>query len=292
MRLFFLGLVWLAGASVALGDGLPLTTKQVSLMLRSGYSNETVMRELAAHHFGETFDSAVESQLTKAGASPTLLNALRNGSFQASSAEIKAAEEKLAAGEAAAARAQEASTAPAKASGSTEDRPPNQPGVARSTSANLVYQHLKGELVQIRQGAITRFEDEALEQKRYFLFFFSANWDSDGRKFTPTLVDFYNRVLPQHPEFEIIFFSADRSQFGMETYLRQNSMPWPAVAYDKLPAEAAAIDMKNIKTVPCLLLIDSDGRILAKTGEDKTPEDILSETDRILSEPKKIVQTR
>ena len=281
MRLRLLGLVWLCAASLALGDGLPLTSKQVSLMLRSGYSSETVMRELATHHFGDPFDSTVESQLTKAGASPALLDALRRGSFQASSSEIAAAEEKLAAREQTVAHAQETSEATTGAPGPVETRSPNQS--RPSNSVNLVYQLLKGDLVETRQGAVIHFDDEALERKHYFLFFFSATRDSVGRKFIPTLVDYYNRVQPQHPEFEVIFFSADRSQFGMETFLRQNSMPWPTVAYEKTIEKVAAIDLKNIQNLPCLILVDSAGRILSKTGDGKTPEDVLPEIDRILN---------
>src|SRR4029077_12093266 len=99
MRLFLTSSALLVSAALALSAGLPLTAKEVSLMLRSGYSSETIMRELAARHFGDAVDSAVEKQLEKAGASPALLNALRNGSFRASPDEIAAAEEKLAAQE-------------------------------------------------------------------------------------------------------------------------------------------------------------------------------------------------
>jgi len=291
MRLFVLGVMLFGSTQFAWGEGLPLTTKQVSLMLRSGYSSETVMRELATHHFGDSFDSTVESQLIKAGASPALLNAMRSGSFQASPAEIAAAEEKLAAQEEALAHAQEAASPASKPSSHTGSRTPNQSSA--SSSVNVVYQHLKGDLVEARQGAITHFDDEALEQKRFFLFFFSANWDPAGRKFTSTLVDYYKRIESQHPEFEVIFFSADRSQFGMQTYLQQNNMPWPAVAYDKIPEKAAVIEMKNIQNIPCLILVDSSGKIWAKTGDGKTPDDVLAEIDRILhgAKPDKVART-
>src|SRR4051794_10533034 len=99
MRLFLTSSSLLVSAALAFSAGLPLTTKQVSLMLRSGYSSETVMQELANHHFGDTFDPAVEKQLQKAGATPALLDALRSGSFRASPDEIAAAEQKLAAQE-------------------------------------------------------------------------------------------------------------------------------------------------------------------------------------------------
>ena len=62
----------------------PLTTQDVSLMLRSGYSNEAVLRELSTRRFGDTFDSKAEQQLIKAGAGESLINALRSGVYQLS----------------------------------------------------------------------------------------------------------------------------------------------------------------------------------------------------------------
>src|SRR3954470_22946459 len=123
MRLFLSLSAFLISAALAVSAGLPLTTKQVSLMLRSGYSSETVMHELANHHFGDTFDPAVEKQLQKAGASPVLLDALRKGSFQASESEIVAAEQKLAEQEELAAGTQTAS--PPKAVTSKANQRPN-----------------------------------------------------------------------------------------------------------------------------------------------------------------------
>jgi len=290
MRLLVIGLLLLGSVSPAFSDGLPLTTKQVSLMLRSGYSSETVMKELATHHFGDAFDATVETQLKKAGASPVLIDAIRNGSFQASASEIAAAEEKLAAQEENTNDPQEPSQPKPKVTAPVQ-RPNSLP--PRST-VNEVYRLLKGDLVSAHQGAVTRFDDDGIEKKKYFLFFFSANWSPAGRKLTPQLVEYYNRTQPQHPEFEVIFFSADRSQFGMETYLQQNNMPWPAVAYPKISSKAAAMETKSITNIPCLMLIDAGGHILSQNSADKTPEQVLADVDKVLAgtHPAQIARTR
>lgn len=256
-------------------------------MLRSGYSSETVVAELARHHFGDAFDVTVETQLRKAGATPALIDALRSGSYQASPGEIAAAEEKLAAQEE---TAQETHAPPAKPNVGAPAQRPNTPPT--TTGVNEVYRLLKGDLVYAHQGAITRFDDDGLEKKKYFLFFFSANWAPAGRKFTPQLVEYYNRVQPQHPEFEVILFSADRSQFGMETYLQQNHMPWPAVAYPKIGAKAAAMEMKSVSNIPCLILIDAGGHILSQSSSDKTAEQVLADVDKILANPAQIARSR
>ena len=57
-----------SGILAAMAGSTPLTAREVGLMLRSGYSSDAVMRELAARHFADTFDSTVEEQLKRAGA--------------------------------------------------------------------------------------------------------------------------------------------------------------------------------------------------------------------------------
>src|SRR6266481_4754989 len=49
---------------------LPLTVSELSLMLRSGYSSNSVRQELAQRHFVDTVDAAKETALLNAGASP------------------------------------------------------------------------------------------------------------------------------------------------------------------------------------------------------------------------------
>ena len=146
-----------------------------------------------------------------------------------------------------------------------------------------MYLHLKDNLVYLHQGGVIHFDDEALEPKKIYLLFFSANWSIPGRKFTPQLVDYYNRTESEHPEFEIVFFSADHSQFGMETYMTQTSMPWPALAYDKRNGKAGD-NLGN--EIPSLVLADSSGKIISRSHAGDHPvglEDVLQETDRILN---------
>jgi nucleoredoxin len=266
---------------------MPLTTHEISLMLRSGYSSDSIIHELSVRHFADAFDDAAEKQLTQAGASAALVNALRKGSFQASPAEIAAANEKIAARQdQAAAGAERAQTGLQKPAGYATEGKLRAGSATPSNAGNSVYEFLKGDLVWRHQNSTVHFDDEGLEQKKYFLFFFSANWSPVGRKFTSQLVDYYNRVSPQHPELEIIFFSADHSQFGMETYLGQSNMPWPAIAFDKVGVKTAQMQADQIKEIPALILIDSNGRVLSNgygQGKESGPEKVLADLDKILA---------
>src|ERR1700738_3623438 len=81
-RWVFLGL-FLYALAVQAGQ-LPLTVRELSLMLRSGYSSNSVMQELAQRHFVDTIDAAKETALLSAGASPELVAALKTGTYSLS----------------------------------------------------------------------------------------------------------------------------------------------------------------------------------------------------------------
>jgi len=281
----FLLVTFLLGASVcrAICGPMPLTAKEIGLMLRSGYSSEVVMRELSARHFADSFDATVEKQLVQSGANQSLIDALRSGTYKLSSSEMAATKEKLAdkkQREVLAAEQSRASGPPQQSAPAPARSVPKASGVG---APGMTYQLLKGDLVYWHQGTLRHFDDEALENKKLYLFFFSANWSPQGRKFTPQLVEYYNRVAPQHPEFEVIFFSADRSPFGMETYMGQANMPWPAVDYEKLGSKAA-IQNNFVRGIPCLILVDGSGQVLSNSyGTEKNlgPETVLADLDKI-----------
>ena len=111
---------------------------------------------------------------------------------------------------------------------------------------------------------MARFDDEPLAKKKLIALYFSAQWCAPCRKFTPQLVEFYNRVASQHPEFEIVFVSNDRTPFGMETYMRDMQMPWPAIDFAKLPGKEALQKYAG-EGIPCLVLLDASGKVLSHT---------------------------
>src|SRR5438270_767937 len=94
MRLRLLPLVVLASAAVLFGSSAPLTIKEVGLMLRSGYSSDTVLRELSKRHLANVLDAGAEKALKEAGASAALLDALNNTAFRASASQVAALEQK------------------------------------------------------------------------------------------------------------------------------------------------------------------------------------------------------
>jgi nucleoredoxin len=259
--------------------------KDISLMLRSGYSSKTVLEELGKRRFADTLDTFKENQLIYAGASPELLVALKGGSYAVSAEEAariqqqKELEKKQRTVKTEDARKFDTLYQAQLAQGKAADE------MRRQIEARAVYQQVKGDLVQFRNGSVTPFDDGALADKKLFLIYFSAHWCQPCRLFTPNLVKYYNEASAKHPEFDLIFVSRDKSSFAMETYMREASMPWPAIDYQKI-ATKAGIQKFAGQGIPDLVLVDSTGKVLADSfqgGQYVGPGKVLQALDKILS---------
>jgi nucleoredoxin len=285
MRQLLLTLL-LAGttASAVFGRSLPLTMKEVSLMLRSGYSSEAVRKEISVRHFADTCDAAAEKTLREAGAAPALIDAIKSGSYTISPAEAHLAQDELAAQAAKRARDTEQFR---KLDTLYQDqlRRARAAAPAKSGTAGALADHLKGDLVFLKNGNLARFDDDMLPKKKLIALYFSAQWCPPCRKFTPQLIEFYNRIAREHVEFEIVFVSFDRSPSGMETHMRDAQMPWPAIDFAKLPGKAALKKYAG-GSIPCLVLLDDSGKVISDTYAGQKyvgPEKVLTDLNAILT---------
>jgi nucleoredoxin len=285
------GFVWVVLLFVfaAQAGQLPLTVKEISLMLRSGYSSNAVIQELASRHFADKLDDPdKEKTLTQSGASPELMAALKSGTYSLSPEQMTIAQQQIA-------DKTKRRAAEAEASRQFDSLYRSQIAKQRADAAarpsvsgpNAIHELVKGDLVSFHNGALGHFDDETLDRKKLIALYFSAHWCAPCRKFTPTLVDYYNRVATQHPEFEIIFVSLDKSQFAFETYLREANMPWPAIDYQKL-AGKDGIRKYAGDAIPCLVLVDQTGKVISDSFAGKEyvgPGKVLTDLDAIFAAP-------
>jgi len=245
------------------------------------------MQELSVRHFADTLDAPKEKMLVQAGASADLINALKNGTYSLSAEQMAIAQQQIV--DQAKRREMEAESS-RKFDTLYQDQLARQRAAAaakaQSMKGNAIHELVKGDLVSWHYGSLTHFDDAVLEQKKLIALYFSASWCGPCRKFTPLLVDYYNHVAPQHPEFEIIFVSLDRSPFGMETYIRETNMPWPAIDYQKLESKAAVKRYMG-SGIPCLVLLDATGKVISDTFSGTQylgPEKVLSDLDTIFAQ--------
>jgi nucleoredoxin len=256
--------------------------KDISLMLRSGYSLATVEKEVSTRHFFDGIDPVAEKALLQAGATPDFVERLKSGAFDVPAAEIATVQEELAAKtrrrELQAAEAQKLNTL-------YQAQKAAPPAPAKTVVGTPIYDLIKGDLVTSKNGILQTYNDQPLEQKKLIALYFSAHWCGPCRKFTPQLVEYYNRVAPSHPEFEIVFVSNDRSGPAMEAYMRDMQMPWPAVKFEKI-AEKGLLNQYAGPGIPCLVLMDGAGRVLSHSYDGKTyrgPAKVVADLEAIFA---------
>ncbi len=282
MRFFLAAVILLLATSLGLpGSPAPLTVKEVSLMLRSGYSSDTVERELAARHFLGPLDPAGEKSLVQAGASPTLITGLKSGTFAVPASAQEAIKAELAAKEQRrAAQAEQSRKLDTLYQAQQEQKRKSAPPSGKT--GNAIASLVKGDLVASKGGVLRPYLDAEFEQKKLIGLYYSAHWCGPCRKFTPNLVAFYNRNVAAHPEFEILFVSNDKTAIAMGGYMREQQMPWPAVNYDKIAGNGALRKYAGA-SIPCLVIVDETGKGVFDTyaGQNyRGPEAVLTDLDQ------------
>ena len=265
-------------------SALPLTAKEVGLMLRSGYSSASIERELTQRHFVGSLDLQQEETLIKAGASADLIAGINSGAYALSAEESAKAEQQISdLNQKRAAAAESAKTADAR----YREQVQRERSATTKTNegATATADFLNGCLVRCRNGTIVPAEDDALAKKTLILYYFSAHWCGPCRQFTPKLIDYYNRVVAVHPEVELVFYSNDRSAGDMEKYMAETGMPWLAIDYDKRK-EKENLSQTAGSSIPALFLCERTGRLLSNAvvdGKYVGPQKVLTDLDAILA---------
>jgi nucleoredoxin len=280
-RLVYLSLSIFALA--ALAGQMPLTVSEISLMLRTGYSSASLMEELSKRHFADSIDETKEKALVKSGASAELIDKLKSGVYSLSPEKIEAVQEQMATE--ADRRAQEAEAAQkAEARYQAEvirNRTAKPSATLNAGGTAAVSEFLKNDLIRVRSGDVVHADETSLANKKLIAFYFSAEWCGPCRKFTPQLIDYYKRVAAEHPEFEIVFYSSDKSQYAMEKYMRDENMPWPAIDFPKLK-DKEVLKKNAGNGIPALVLVDPSGKVISSSESGGTQK-VLNELDAIFA---------
>jgi thiol-disulfide isomerase/thioredoxin len=142
---------------------------------------------------------------------------------------------------------------------------------------------LEGKLVRLADGRLQDVEPGALAGVKYIGLYYSASWCGPCRQFTPEFVNAYRKLKQAHPEFEVVFVSADHSARDMAGYMRDDRMPWLAVKYER--REQKVMDFSG-PGIPCLVLVEAaTAKVLADSYEGDNylgPGHVLREAQRIL----------
>lgn len=135
---------------------------------------------------------------------------------------------------------------------------------ASAAAASVFDEALDGSLVKLSDKSLKSFKDFKKPSK-YYLFYYTASWCGPCQKFTPSLVEFYNKK--KNDEFEVVLVSSDRDEDAMENYSVEKKMPWPQLKLSKV--EKFKREFKHPGTgIPNLVLCDLEGKLVKTSYVD------------------------
>ncbi len=145
-----------------------------------------------------------------------------------------------------------------------------KPAAAATTAAPAevgvsAYDKYLGDLVKLNGKSLKSYK-EPVKPSKYYLFYYSASWCGPCHKFTPSLVDFYNKNKPGNDQFEVILVTADSNEDDMDKYAVEFKMPWPHLKLSKV--EKFEKEFKHPGGgIPNLVLTDTQGKLLKTSYE-------------------------
>ena len=261
----------------------PLTIPELTLLLHGGYTGDEVLRETAGRPLLAPLDDASEKTLRAAGADQHLIDILKTSRRALSDSEADAARQRQA--------ELDARDTQGRADYASRLMEANHQAliahqiVRKQEALGTLAAQLNGKLVTFRDGQLRPCTDNAQTQKKLFAFYFSASWCAPCRQFTPKLVQFYQDFAPKHPAFEVVLISEDKTADDMENYMRQDAMPWPALAYDLRASQPGLLKLAEGGGIPRLVLVDGEGRLVSDSydasGKYVGPQHVLDDLAKL-----------
>ena len=149
-----------------------------------------------------------------------------------------------------------------------EAKPVAAPAAPAAATPSVFDKILDGDLLKF-SGKSLKTCKNATKPTKYYLFYYTASWCGPCHKFTPSLVEFYNKHKPGSSEFELVLITSDSSEDDMDEYATEFKMPWP-----QLKLSSTEKFKKEFKHpgggIPNLVLTDTEGKLLKTSYEGET----------------------
>ncbi len=252
----------------------PIGVQELSLLLRSGYTGDEVLRETAGRPLLAPIDDAAERALRDAGADARTVAALRDGRRVVTANEAADAQQRQAVADQHRLESWEADQA--RRLDANRQAVQARLAARREDELKQIATSLREKLVIYADGRLVPYSDVALAGKKVFLFYSVATGRA-SHQLNQQLAEFYKKYAPAHPEFEVVLLSTDQSAANMEEAMRQEAMPWPALAWDQL-AQQPSLAALGKEGTPRLVLVDGSGRKLAdnlENGKIVVPQHVI-----------------
>jgi thiol-disulfide isomerase/thioredoxin len=144
--------------------------------------------------------------------------------------------------------------------------PPAAPATpaAPVTSAPSVFDSLLDGNLEKLSGKSLKTCKDATKPAKYYLFYYTASWCGPCHKFTPSLVEFYNKN--KDAAFELILITSDDDEKAMEEYAAELKMPWPQLKLPKVEKFKKEFPYPGTG-IPNLVLTDLQGKLIKGSYE-------------------------
>ena len=130
-----------------------------------------------------------------------------------------------------------------------------------------------------KNGEILTNVKETLKGKLVAIYF-SAHWCGPCRDFTPELKKFYNEIVREEQNFEIIFVSGDKTDKDLQNYLNEEHGNWLYVPFGDENIKKLEGNFK-IDGIPYLVIINENGQpILNEDGTTYDGVEDIQDTDK------------
>lgn len=152
-----------------------------------------------------------------------------------------------------------------------------------AAAAGVFDEILDGNLVKLGGKSLKSFKDFKKPSK-YYLFYYTASWCGPCQKFTPALVEFYDKK--KNDEFEVILISSDTDEDAMAHYSVEKKMPWPQLKLSKV--DKFKNEFKHPGTgIPNLVLCDLEGKLIKTSyvdGKYIGPHAVMQHLETLLTQ--------
>ena len=102
----------------------------------------------------------------------------------------------------------------------------------------------------------------AVENKGYGMYF-SAHWCAPCKKFTPKLIEAYNKLQAEGKPFEVVFCSMDNDASEYAEYY--GPMPWCTIGF-QCPVLNKLKEQLGVEGIPYFVLFDAEGNVITADG--------------------------
>ncbi len=158
-----------------------------------------------------------------------------------------------------------------------------------SCAADVISKQIQSSLVKLEGKKLEKWTGLPSDRIQYYALYFSAEWCPPCREFKPVLTKFYREMKPKYPSFEVILISRDETAKAMEDHLKMDQTPWPAIRFEEIASKSGILKYEG-RGLPCLVLVDSQGKVLADSfvkNEYVGPESVLEALKKYLEPEKK-----